>query len=180
MIFATRLRGDLRAHAPGAADAWWAARIGARGIPDTPVTKPVLVIDGSRFDDFSGFATEVSEQIVPTAAWGGNLDAFNDILRGGFGTPEEGFVLEWRNAARSRRTLGYEETARRWDQVAARCHPTNVAHVRERAEAARRREGPTLFDDIVAIIRNHGEGGARPFPPATPQEVEESERQLGF
>src|SRR5438477_10862507 len=152
MIFATRLRGDLRAHAPGAADAWWAARIGARGIPDTPVTKPVLVIDGSRFDDFSGFATEVSEQIVPTAAWGGNLDAFNDILRGGFGTPEEGFIIEWRNSHISRERLGYEETARQLRKMSERCHPSNRANMRERLTKAEAHEGDAVFDWVVGML----------------------------
>jgi hypothetical protein len=38
--------------------------------------------------------------------WRGNLDAFNDILRGGFGTPEDGFVFRWLDAQRSRQALG--------------------------------------------------------------------------
>src|SRR5262245_39633780 len=55
----------------------------------------------------------LSQVLIPGAAWGRNLDAFNDILRGGFGTPEGGFVLQWINSALSRERLGYPETVRR-------------------------------------------------------------------
>jgi hypothetical protein len=38
------------------------------------------------------------------------VDAFNDILRGGFGTPDEGFVVVWENSDQSRQVLGYQAT----------------------------------------------------------------------
>jgi RNAse (barnase) inhibitor barstar len=66
---------------------------------------PVLIIDGNRFDDLDGFAREFST-LLKDHIWHGNLDAFNDILRGGFGTPEGGFVLRWLNSTRSRQALG--------------------------------------------------------------------------
>jgi hypothetical protein len=34
----------------------------------------------------------------------------NDILRGGFGTPDDGFTLRWKNHDISRQRLGYRET----------------------------------------------------------------------
>jgi hypothetical protein len=66
---------------------------------------PVLVIDGDTFDDLDGFAHQFSSYLSDHV-WHGNLDAFNDILRGGFGTPEGGFVLRWLSSDRSRRMLG--------------------------------------------------------------------------
>ncbi|MFT3913434.1 MAG: barstar family protein [Anaeromyxobacteraceae bacterium] len=69
--------------------------------------KPVLVLDGSAFDDLQGFAREVSTSLLGGHhPFHGKLDAFNDILRGGFGTPEGGFVLRWKDSARSRAALG--------------------------------------------------------------------------
>jgi RNAse (barnase) inhibitor barstar len=53
-----------------------------------------------------GFSDEISRVHVPGATWGRNLDAFNDILWGGFGTPEDGFVLVWKNHHLSRDRLG--------------------------------------------------------------------------
>ena len=120
---------------------------------------PVLEIDGARFNDLEGFWDEVSRQLIPGAEWGRNLDAFNDILRGGFGTPEGGFVLRWTNSERSRVALGYEVTVRWLERKVERCHPDNVPSVRSDLEAARAGHGPTLFDLLVEIIHVHGVGG---------------------
>lgn len=49
--------------------------------------KMMYEIDGARFTTLEGFYDEVSRVLIPGASWGHNLDAFNDILRGGFGTP---------------------------------------------------------------------------------------------
>lgn len=121
--------------------------------------RPIIVLDGSRFADFEGFQTEVSRQLVSGANWVGNLDAFNDLLRGGFGTPPGGFILRWVDSARSRAALGYPETVRWLERKLQRCHPDNRTRVVEEMEAAQRGEGPTLFDLLVEIIRDHGPGG---------------------
>jgi hypothetical protein len=67
--------------------------------------------------------------LIPGVEWGRNLDAFNDILRGGFGTPERGFVLRWLNSGSSREALGYAETARYLEHKMRRCHSENVLAV---------------------------------------------------
>lgn len=125
----------------------------------TAAQRPILVVDGSRFDDFAGFAREFT-RLLDDHDWRGSLDAFNDILRGGFGTPEDGWTLRWINSARSRSALGYAATAQRLETLLATVHPTNLDWFQERLAAARRGEGPTLFDEIVEIIRSHGPGGA--------------------
>ena len=63
-------------------------------------------IDGERFSTLEEFYEEISSVLIPGAGWGHILDAFNDILRGGFGTPEEGFILIWQNAQVSQKCLG--------------------------------------------------------------------------
>ncbi|MCA9565983.1 MAG: barstar family protein, partial [Myxococcales bacterium] len=98
---------------------------------------PVVEIDGARFTDLEGFWDEVSRQLIPGAVWGRNLDAFNDILRGGFGTPEGGFVLRWTDSRQSRLALGHEETARWLERTLERCHPSNRPDIRADLEAAR-------------------------------------------
>jgi RNAse (barnase) inhibitor barstar len=119
---------------------------------------PVLVIDGATFDDFEGFQREFSA-LLDDYTWHGNLDAFNDILRGGFGTPETAWVLRWLRSDLSRSALGYEATVERLEALLTTCHPSHVDAVRARIDMARRRQGPTLFDEIVEIIRVHGAGG---------------------
>jgi len=119
------------------------------------VDKVVLTIDGERFSTVSEFYEEVSRELIPGADWGHNLDAFNDILRGGFGTPDEGFVLVWLHSHLSRERLGYGETIRELERRLMRCHPSNRVNVMELLSRARRSEGPTCFDWLVEIIQWH-------------------------
>lgn len=127
-------------------------------MPTTDDALPVLVIDGAAFSDLDGFAREFSK-LLCHHTWRGNLDAFNDILRGGFGTPEAGWVLRWLDSDSSRSALGYEATIEWLEGVLLTCHPSNRSQVQDELLAARRGEGATLFDMIVEIIRYHGPGG---------------------
>lgn len=119
---------------------------------------PVLVVDGTRFSDLDGFAREFS-RLLHGYTWRGNLDALDDVLRGGYGTPEGGWVLRWTSSETSRAALGHAETARRLERLLPSVDPSNRADFEARLAAARRGEGPTLFDEIVDIIREHGPGG---------------------
>jgi len=123
-----------------------------------PAGLPVLTIDGNQFDDLDGFVREFST-LLDNHDWHGNLDAFNDILRGGFGTPEGGFVLRWLNSARSRQMLGWEATIEWYERTLVTCHPANREHLQAELDSARRREGTTLFDWLIGIISDHGPGG---------------------
>jgi hypothetical protein len=120
---------------------------------------PVREIDGARFDDLDGFFDEVSREIIPGAEWGRNLDAFNEILRGGFGTPARPWVLRWRSVARSRERLGPEETLRWLQGKLARCQPEDAEALRADIASAERGEGDTLFAILVEIVRGHGPEG---------------------
>jgi RNAse (barnase) inhibitor barstar len=100
--------------------------------------KRVYEIDGKDFTSLDGFYDAISKNLISGSAWGRNLDAFNDILRGGFGTPQEGFVLRWKNADLSRERLGYPETIRQLRSRLVKCHSDNRDRVAEeiaRAEA---------------------------------------------
>ncbi len=119
---------------------------------------PVLVIDGADFSDFDGFTREFS-RLLSNHTWHGNLNAFNDLLRGGFGTPENGWVLRWLHSESSRVALGYAETIRRLQRGLLSCHPSDRSVIEAKIRSVQRGEGPTLFDQIVGIIRDHGPGG---------------------
>ncbi len=122
--------------------------------------KHVYIIDGKRFGSLTEFAGQVSSVFGDPDLWQGNLDAFNDILRGGFGTPEDGFILRWTHSEQSRQVLGHESTVAWLEERLKACHPSNVPGLRARLVEARRGAGPTLFDEIVEIIRIHGPNGA--------------------
>lgn len=123
--------------------------------------KKTYEIDGRDFSTLEAFYGVVSRALIPGVSWGRNLDAFNDILRGGFGTPAGGFVLVWERSALSRERLGYAETVRELRRRLARCHPSNKREVLAEIEAAERGVGPTVFDWLVEVIRDHGEGGSQ-------------------
>jgi hypothetical protein len=74
---------------------------------------PVLVVDGAVFSDFQGFVHEFT-RLLDDYTWHGSLDAFNDILRGGFGTPEGGWALRWVNSELSRAALGHGRPPDAW------------------------------------------------------------------
>jgi RNAse (barnase) inhibitor barstar len=74
----------------------------------TDLQKVHYVIAGGAFSTIEDFADYFSKTVLRDHVWRGNLNAFNDILRGGFGTPEEGFVLVWRDHETSRERLGSE------------------------------------------------------------------------
>jgi len=118
------------------------------------------VLDAGRFSTLEEFYDEISRVVIPQAEWGRNLDAFNDILRGGFGTPETGFRLRWINSERSRNTLGYAETIRQLEKRLQKCHSTNRAAVVSDLAEARSHRGPTVFDWLVEVIQTHGIGGS--------------------
>jgi RNAse (barnase) inhibitor barstar len=88
--------------------------------------KPSYLLDGADFHTLEELAAEFSERMLVDWKWNRNLNAFNDILRGGFGTPENGFIWCWKNSQLSRVRLGEK-----------------------------------LFDTLVEIIRDHGEGGTQ-------------------
>ncbi len=124
-----------------------------------PAAKAVFEIDGHDFATLAEFYDVVSRVLIPDASWGNNLDAFHDILSGGFGTPDGGFVLRWVNSDASRERLGYPETVRQLERRLRRCHPANRQAVGEELEQARQGVGPTVFDWLVEIIEVHGAGG---------------------
>jgi hypothetical protein len=105
------------------------------------------------------FSTEVSRVVIPAATWARNLDAFDDILLGGFGTPRGGFVIVWKSSDLSRKRLGHRETARQLRRRLRRCHPSNWLSVARQSLAASCGVGPTVFHWLVQIIRRHGSGG---------------------
>ena len=118
-----------------------------------------FIIDGENFSTLEEFYNEINHKIPINSSWGENLDAFDDILRGGFGTPEEGFILVWKNSTLSQSRLGYKETIRHLTEVLERCHVDNRLSIKQQILDAQNGKGDTIFDTIVDIIKTHGPEG---------------------
>ena len=74
------------------------------------MNKQTLKIDGGNFSDLEGFYNEIDRVLTKDLDWqtGHNLDAFNDLLRGGFGVYEyeEPVKIIWTNFSHSKERLG--------------------------------------------------------------------------
>lgn len=117
------------------------------------------IIDGNTFSDLSGFYDEVERKLTHGMGWrmGRNLDALNDVLRGGFGFHDYGeeLTLTWLNSGKSTRDLGQDETLKYIEAKLTTCHPSNIASVTQDLEDAKAGKGDSLFGLIVGIIRGH-------------------------
>ena len=117
-----------------------------------------LIIDGTCFSTLPEFFAEMERLLTRDLTWqtGRNLDAFHDLLRGGFGVYAYGerVTFRWLHADKSRQDLGYDETQRYWLDRAQKCHPSNRERMLQKAEAAKNHRGPTLFDLIAADIQD--------------------------
>ena len=71
-----------------------------------------FILDGKKFNDMEGFYNEIDKLLTKDLDWktGHNLDAFNDLLRGGFGVHEyeEPIIIKWINYEKSKKDLGNE------------------------------------------------------------------------
>ncbi len=72
--------------------------------------KKVITIDGNNFSDLASFYDEIDRILTKDINWktGHNLDAFNDLLRGGFGVYEynEPVRMIWKDFEKSKLDLG--------------------------------------------------------------------------
>lgn len=119
--------------------------------------RKTFLIDGNNFTDLRGFCDEIHEKLCPSIPFNGHFDAFNDILRGGFGPYgyDEPINLVWKYSAKSAKDLGYEATISHHKEWVKRVHPSGIEKVNQKLEDARHNNGETLFDIYVGIIREH-------------------------
>lgn len=64
-----------------------------------------IIINGNNFSTLAEFYDEIEQQLTKNLDWkiGRNLNAFNDVLRGGFGIHEydEDYKFIWLNSKKS-------------------------------------------------------------------------------
>ncbi|MEO6253125.1 MAG: barstar family protein [Ferruginibacter sp.] len=74
------------------------------------MNKQAITINGNNFSDLETFYDEIDKVLTKDLDWrtGHNLNAFNDLLRGGFGVYEyeEPVKLVWINFTNSTKILG--------------------------------------------------------------------------
>ena len=76
------------------------------------MNKQIIIINGNNFSDLESFFDEIDRVLTKDLDWqtGHNLNAFNDLLRGGFGVYEyeESVKIVWTDFYNSKDKLGDE------------------------------------------------------------------------
>ena len=122
-----------------------------------------ILIDGNNFSNLEEFYTEMDKLLTKELDWktGHNLDAFNDLLSGGFGVHEYGETLhiKWINFAESRQDFGYNSTKDYYQGILEKCHSTNRYYVEKKLRDAQDGKGKTMLDIIIDIILDSDNSG---------------------
>jgi RNAse (barnase) inhibitor barstar len=123
------------------------------------MNKRIIIINGSNFSDLESFYDEIDRALTKDLDWdtGHNLDAFNDLLRGGFGVYEyeEPIKIIWKNISKSKSDLGLEETKKWYELKIAENKFDNQQFFKDKLKELTENKGQTLFDTILEIISDH-------------------------
>lgn len=119
----------------------------------------LVTIDGSRITDIPSFYAEINRVFMSGEDWqlGNSLDAFNDLLYGGFGLLQinEPVVLYWQHMEQSRAALGYAVTKRFYEDKLLPDSPYDKDLARDKLTALESGTGQTYFDILLEIIAEH-------------------------
>jgi len=120
---------------------------------------PTILIDGLRFASLDEFWDEVGRELRLGMAWGRNLDAFDDMLGSASGPRDGGFTVRWLASEVSRGRLGVDATLQRLTERVAASPAAARGRRRQILDDFNQGKGLTLFEQLVAIIRDHGRRG---------------------
>ena len=123
------------------------------------MNKQTIIINGNNFSDLESFYDEIDRVLTKDLDWdtGHNLDAFNDLLRGGFEVHEheEPIKLTWKNISKSKSDLGLETTKKWYERKISENKTENLQFFKDKLKDLTENNGQTLFDIILEIISEH-------------------------
>jgi len=118
-----------------------------------------IQITGSNIHDIASFYREINRVFMHNENWqiGESLDAFDDLLYGGFGTLNNNATVKvlWTNIALSRKALGYETTKAYYLTKLQPGSPFNKQHFTAKLKELEAGVGETYFDIVVEILSEH-------------------------
>lgn len=127
--------------------------------PAPPSGIKELILDGNRIHDIPSFYDEVNRVLMRGADFtlGPSLDAFNDVLYGGYGTicGNEPINLKWLHFEKNKKDLGMVATMAFYRAKLERPETFNSEWVRMKLEELERGEGQTYMDILLEIIGQH-------------------------
>jgi RNAse (barnase) inhibitor barstar len=114
-----------------------------------------VIIDGNNFSTLMEFYDEIEKAMAKDLDWniGRNLDAFDDLLSGGFGVHElnEPIEIIWKNSEKSKTDLGIKETVQYLHEKITK---RNSHHFQKNLDEIKAGKGETLFQIITNIIND--------------------------
>jgi len=118
-----------------------------------------LEIDGNHFQDIGSFYDELNRLTMSNEDWklGNSLDAFNDLLYGGFGILKGFDELEiiWKNSEKSRSDLGFETTFHFYQNKLKHPEIFNSQYIQQKLDELQLGAGQTYFEILLEIISEH-------------------------
>ena len=118
-----------------------------------------ITINGNNIYDIDSFYAEINRVFMADEEWqiGSNLDAFNDLLYGGFGAIKnnEKIQLLWSNVDKCKEALGYKTTKTYYEEKLKPGTPFNREYFQTKLSALENGTGETYFDMLMAIISEH-------------------------
>lgn len=118
-----------------------------------------VTLNGANIHDIPSFYDEVNAVFMANEAWqlGNSLDAFNDLLYGGFGAllGQDTVQLVWLDMEKSKAALGYDVTRQYYLNKITQPEHFNVAFFQRQLDALENGNGQTYFDILLEIIADH-------------------------
>ncbi|GAB4044741.1 barstar family protein [Spirosoma jeollabukense] len=118
-----------------------------------------LEIDGNSINDIASFYEEINRVFMIGECWvmADSLDAFNDVLYGGYGVLQgtQSVELVWHHIDHSRKALGYQTTRAYYLGKLRPGSPYNKKLFAEKLEALESGMGEMYFDSVMAILAEH-------------------------
>ena len=118
-----------------------------------------IVINGSSIHDIKSFYAEINRVFMHNETWeiGESLDAFNDLLYGGFGIIENGenTKIIWLDIESSKAALGFEITRSYYLNKLQPGSNFDKQYFQDKLEELEHGNGQTYFDILMEIISEH-------------------------
>lgn len=118
-----------------------------------------IIINGHFIHDIASFYEEINRVFMTNENWklGNSLDAFNDLLYGGFGAIKNNETVDliWLDMEKSRQALGYETTRAYYEDKLKPDSSFNKILFQEKLNALESGTGETYFDVLMEIISEH-------------------------
>lgn len=121
--------------------------------------KKEIIINGSRIHDKTSFYEEINRKFMQNESWqlAESLDAFDDLLYGGFGAirEKEEITLIWENFEANREALGTEFTISYYQEKLKYPDDFDSSVIQKRLDALKEGKGQTYFEILQEIIAEH-------------------------